>query len=269
MAPPIHEHLHDKAELEAFLALDPALHIYALGDLDPAYWPWTSWYGLRRDGALRELALCYTGLVQPVLMAFVQHDPADMAALLDALAPVLPPRFHAHLDLRCVQAAERCWALRPFGRMHKMVLGELPAARGSAALEPEPLGPAQHEEIRSLLDLAYPGNFFEPAMLASGGYLGLRRQGALIAVAGLHVCSPSFGAVALGNIAVHPEQRGQGLGRQLSHALCSRLRAQGVRHVGLNVRVDNPTAVALYRSLGFSVVTDYLEAQASSRLLPH
>ncbi len=102
-------------------------------------------------------------------------------------------------------------------------------------------------------------------MLGSGAYLGLHRGSDLVAVAGLHVYSPSFRAAALGNIAVHPMHRGQGLGRAITRALCARLRAQGLRHIGLNVRADNAAAVAMYRGLGFELVTDYLEARATKR----
>ncbi len=260
MPRPVHEHLHDRRELETFLALDPALHVYALGDLDPAYWPWTSWYGLRRDGDLRELVLCYTALFQPAVMAFVQHSAADMAALLEAISTVLPRRFHAHLDLGVVRAARQHWDLQPFGAMKKMTLRDLPSSADSATFTP--LDQRHAPQVRALLDAAYPGNFFEPRMLDTDGYLGHFEGDSLHAVAGLHVLSPSFGAAALGNVAVHPEHRGRGLGRSITHALCTQLRARGVEQVGLNVRADNTAAVSLYHSLGFEVVRDYLEALA-------
>ncbi|GGL34760.1 ribosomal-protein-alanine N-acetyltransferase [Halarchaeum grantii] len=53
------------------------------------------------------------------------------------------------------------------------------------------------------------------------------------------------------DIAVHPDARGQGIGRSLlSHAL-SVLNAQGVRSAKLEVRRSNEPAISLYRTFDF------------------
>ena len=114
MTPPLHCCLHDRAELEAFFACSPGAYLYALGDLDPAFWPWTTWYGVRRGVELREVVLVYSGLAQPAVMAFMRRDGDEMVSLLDSLAPLLPPRFHAHLDLRCSGQVASLWRLRPY-----------------------------------------------------------------------------------------------------------------------------------------------------------
>ena len=41
----------DKANLEAFLTADPAVNVYAIGDLDPSCWDDCAWQGLRADDA--------------------------------------------------------------------------------------------------------------------------------------------------------------------------------------------------------------------------
>ena len=45
--------LTDREVLRRFLRGDPALHLYELGDLDPAFWPACRWHGWQVDGALR------------------------------------------------------------------------------------------------------------------------------------------------------------------------------------------------------------------------
>lgn len=45
--------------------------------------------------------------------------------------------------------------------------------------------------------------------------------------------------------------RGHGLGRELMRQLHAEARRRGVREMFLDVRVDNPTAQGLYRSLGY------------------
>jgi ribosomal-protein-alanine acetyltransferase len=52
-------------------------------------------------------------------------------------------------------------------------------------------------------------------------------------------------------IAVAPSVRRRGLGRLLMRELIAEAAARHTRHVFLEVRADNPTARALYESLGF------------------
>ncbi|MEE6210956.1 ribosomal protein S18-alanine N-acetyltransferase [Salarchaeum sp. III] len=53
------------------------------------------------------------------------------------------------------------------------------------------------------------------------------------------------------DLAVHPDDRGQGLGRALVDRGLAVLRAQGVRSAKLEVRRSNDPAIGLYRETGF------------------
>ena len=53
------------------------------------------------------------------------------------------------------------------------------------------------------------------------------------------------------NIAVHPEYRGQGLGRRLVESVIAEADQAGARLVTLEVRRENAEARGLYRKLGF------------------
>lgn len=52
-------------------------------------------------------------------------------------------------------------------------------------------------------------------------------------------------------IAVRPEFRGHGLGRELMEVLVVFAREQGVKSVSLEVRTGNETAINLYKTYGF------------------
>ena len=52
---------------------------------------------------------------------------------------------------------------------------------------------------------------------------------------------------------VEPEWRRRGHGRAFAEAMFAWLRAQGVEQIDLNVREDNPVALAFWRSLGFDL----------------
>ena len=62
------------------------------------------------------------------------------------------------------------------------------------------------------------------------------------------------GEFYLDSLAVLPEHREKGIGKQLITALCKRAFSIGHERVGLIVDFDNPRAEALYTSLGFSRV---------------
>jgi GNAT superfamily N-acetyltransferase len=57
----------------------------------------------------------------------------------------------------------------------------------------------------------------------------------------------------IGNVVVHPEYQGQGIGRGLMERAIATARDQGASWVGLEVRADNAVAHTLYEHLGFQV----------------
>src|ERR671936_2454199 len=61
--------LHEKHDIEPFLRHNLFAHLFEYSDLDDQYWPYTIWFGLQEGGNLRQVALLYTGLPTPVLMA--------------------------------------------------------------------------------------------------------------------------------------------------------------------------------------------------------
>lgn len=56
------------------------------------------------------------------------------------------------------------------------------------------------------------------------------------------------------NLAVHPEYRGQGLGRRLMTLLFAQAQQKSLSKVVLEVRPSNQIAIALYHSLGFRIL---------------
>ncbi|MEV1331433.1 GNAT family N-acetyltransferase [Micromonospora costi] len=250
---------HDRAVLAGLLGRDPVLHAYQLGDLDDFFWPYTSWF--RRGD---QVALLYHGVEPPTLLAFAAPAQAgELAALLADLTPVLPGRLYAHLSPGLEAALAPAFDADGPAAHHKMALTD-PARLAGVVPAGRPLGPADLPGLRTLYAQAYPGNWFDPRMLDTGQYVGVRDGDALVAVAGVHVWSPAYGVAALGNVTTHPRVRGRGLGAAVVAALCHRLR-ETVAHVTLNVRADNGPAVRLYERLGFTRVADYGEFTLTAR----
>ncbi len=74
------------------------------------------------------------------------------------------------------------------------------------------------------------------------------------AVIGYGVMSVAAGEAQILNLCIHPQQQGQGLGRQLLQRLLSVARKHGADTAFLEVRVSNRNALHLYESVGFNEI---------------
>jgi RimJ/RimL family protein N-acetyltransferase len=254
------ECVHDRAVLERLLradsATDAALHAYELGDLDDFFWPHTTWY---RHGD--SVALVYHGAGTPILLALARPERAQaMAELVDGLASLLPQRFYVHVSAGAESALSKHFRLEPYGLHYKMVLTE-PERLEDFAPAGEVLTDEDLTDLSRLYLSGYPGNSFDPRMLQTGQYVGVKRDGRLVAVAGVHVWSPVQRVAALGNVVTDPAVRGQGLGTAVVGAACRRM-LPAVDIIALNVKADNASAIAVYTRLGFTHVADYWEFDA-------
>jgi ribosomal protein S18 acetylase RimI-like enzyme len=257
--------LHAKDEVEGFCRGNPALHLYALGDLDDFFWPHTTWYALREGGQVRQLVLLYTGQPLPTLLAYAEQPVGPMRDLLRHLLRVLPRRFYAHLTEGVADVLGDDYRLQPHGTHYKMALTDRSRLAGHDGAEAVALSAADTEDLLALYRASYPGNWFVPRMLETGCYFGIRRGPALVTVAGVHVYSRPYKVAALGNITTRPDVRGQGLGTAVTARLCQELLRAGIECVGLNVKADNGHALACYEKLGFERVADYGEYTVEPR----
>jgi len=258
--------VHEQARLRGWLNHNPGLHLYSLADLDPFFWPSTSWYGWEVDGELEALALLYISPFLPNLIALADtpHIPA-FERLLFALNKLLPQRFHALLSPELEECFEGHYSLYSEGDCLRMCLTATDLLQAFAPLPAVQLGSADLARLRSFYRESYPGNWFDPRMLETGAYLGFEQDGQLVATAGVHALSAAEGIAALGNIAVHPAYRGQGFATQITAALCQRLHPH-IRTLGLNVHAENTAAQAAYRRVGFTETARFGEWVMARRL---
>ena len=249
--------LQDKERIEACLRRNPELYVYAIGDLDDFFWPYTTWYGREEAGELRDVVLVYAGKTLPTVIAQTE-EPEGMRALLAEIAPLLPERFHAHLSPGLEEVFGNNCTIESHGVFQRMALRDSAPVRRIDGVQAVRLTEVDLPQMLSFYAQSYPGNWFDERMVATGRYFGLREDGQLICIAGVHVYSPRYRVAALGNIVTHPAHRNQGHATRATARLCQILLDE-VDHVGLNVKVDNETAVACYRKLGFEVVAPYGE----------
>jgi len=106
-------------------------------------------------------------------------------------------------------------------------------------------------EVTGLLDVVAPDSHARPGTPGMEAWLGVRDAEVLVAVGGVLRQPDGTGHVRA--VAVAPDHRGRGLGRELSRALTRAAMADtGVASLG--VYVDNEAAVRTYRGLGYDVV---------------
>ncbi len=249
--------LHDHSQIAQFLSQDPGRYLYEIGDLDPFFWPQTLWFGWQKENIIKALCLIYLGDQTPILLAM--GSSASQIDLLQSLNRLLPMAFYAHLAPG-LEACFKDWLASGGESYHRMML-KPDKWRPQTANQQDQiklLAAADLEQLLSFYQAAYPENWFNPRMLATGQYLGLFRAEQLMAVAGVHVFSAQQQVAALGNIAVSKAARGQGLGQIISSALCAQLLKQ-VQQIGLNVASQNQAAIHCYQKLGFEVYLDYQE----------
>lgn len=247
--------IHDKDEIEARLRRNTYLHLYSIGDLDDFFWKHTTWYGT--DQGEPPPVLLYSGSERPVLLALADESLTQSQELLRLASPLLPRRFYAHLSEGLIEILNEEYEIHSHGMHYKMGLTKQELLGKIDTTEVIQLQKSDLNDLEAFYNRSYPGNWFDARMLETG-YYGIRRGGELVSAAGVHVYSAVYKVAALGNIATHPEWRGQGLGTRVSARLCQEL-LKSVNHIGLNVKANNRAAIASYEKLGFEKIASYQE----------
>ncbi|PXW29101.1 UNVERIFIED_CONTAM: FR47-like protein [Williamsia faeni] len=121
---------------------------------------------------------------------------------------------------------------------------------------PEPeaivLGAEDVPEMLELIDRTKPGPF-APETYRLGTYLGIRREGRLIAMAGERLHPPGWTEISA--VCTDAEYRGEGLATRLVLAVAHGIYARGETPF-LHAAATNTNAIELYKHLGFRLRTN-------------
>lgn len=233
----------DRDVLRKFLERDRLRAAYAICDLDEREFGRTRWGVASENGEVIAVVLEYTGLTPQPL--FVMGDPQGVAA---AVRDVVRPRL-VYLAADAVHLPELAKLYRiepgpPMVRMWVDRIGFRPVSGVAVRLLPAEIG-----DLNRLYGLGFT-SWLPADAIASGVYYGVRVGGRLVAAAGTHVISRSAGLAAVGNVMTHPDYRGRGYAKLTTSAVTQEL-LRDCEQVVLNVRSDNPPAIAAYRALGY------------------
>jgi ribosomal protein S18 acetylase RimI-like enzyme len=112
----------------------------------------------------------------------------------------------------------------------------------------EDLTPADLPQMMTLYEATRPGRTLSPRLYELGGFVGIKREDQLVAMACLRLHCPGYREIS--TVTTRPGQTGRGYGTALVAELAQRILDHGEIPF-LTVRTDNTRAIEIYRRLGF------------------
>jgi ribosomal protein S18 acetylase RimI-like enzyme len=233
----------DRALLRTFLERDRLFAAYAICDLDDKEFARTRWaVALDGDGPVA-VALEYNGSAPQPL--FVMGDPDGIGAVLRDL--IRPRAAYLAALQEHLPRVESLYRVEPGPQMVRMWVdrqGFQPFPGSIQRLLPADIG-----ELNRLYNLGFT-SWLPSEAISHGVYYGIRAGGRLVATAGTHVIGPDARLAVVGNVMTHREYRSRGYAKVTTSAVTQEL-LRTSDQVVLNVRADNPPALAAYRQLGY------------------
>ena len=252
---------HEESErdkIASFLQQDRIWAGYALCDLEEALFPLCTWHSAREGDKIASLCLHFKGFDIPTQITL--GDPTGLGKILQSID--IPERAYLHIPIGHRDIVERFFSVTEANEMWRMW-----ANKGTfqAIKEGGSVTRLRDEDLPNLEKLyAASGAFFRPYMLASGVYYGVIENGEIVATAGTHALSPTYGMACVGNVFTCPPYRGRGYATACTSAVVAELLIT-YQDIILNVNIRNSSAVKIYHKLGFHEYCPYLEALGHKR----
>jgi ribosomal protein S18 acetylase RimI-like enzyme len=250
----------DRELLRDFLEGDRLRAAYALCDLEDREFARTRWGVAFDSDEPVAVALEYGGLTPQPLFVM-----GDAEGILAVLREVVHPRLvYLAADESLLPVIERVYRIDPGPQMVRMWVGRdtFQPPKGVAAR----LEPADIVDLNRLYGLGFSG-WLPAESIAHGVYYGVRVGGRLVAAAGTHVISPQARLGVVGNVLTDVDFRNRGFAK-LTTGEVTRELLRTCDEVVLNVRADNPPAIAAYQALGYREYCRFEERLAHRRGAP-
>ena len=273
--------LTDRDLIRSFLLTDRFFADYALGDLDPAHFQFTEWFGAEADHELRAVVMLYNDLTPPIF--FAMGEAHGIEAILDHAVKL--PQIGLSIREEHLPIIEKFYRTRPVPMLKMALLAEdfWPVETTSLRARSAKQSPTAKDEIASSqalsalragarmatalfsmtrLDISHlpqlealyahgGGDAFRQRSLELGVFYGVFDHERLVSVAGTHIVAEVERVAALGNVMTLPDCRGHGLATLATSAVCEELLDRGIELIGLSVSQSNEAAIRVYEKIGF------------------
>lgn len=258
--------LENTEALYEFFTETPVACAHMLANLEEAFAPYCDWYAIGEGDQIDATVLVYTAYRIPVVTTYGQAG--GVRDVLNTFHSELPDRAVVHIQPHHLGASDRVYEADSLVPILRLSLDrEHFAPVNPSGMTIELLTHRCTGEIMELYHF-YPDNFFEPSHLDSERFYGVRVDGKLVSVTGVHSVSERARIATLGHLVTHPDYRGRGLSTACTSHLCWRLLESGIDLMALNVRRHNRSAVKVYEKLGFRYHDTYLEGFADKSPKP-
>lgn len=250
----------DRELLRRFLERDRLRAAYALCDLEDREFAKSKWGVAIEGGEPTCVVLEFGGLTPQPLFAM-----GDASGIVAVLRQVIRPRLvYLAADESLLAHIGRVYRVDPGPQMLRMVVNRqtFRPVQGPAVR----LTPVDIVDLNRLYGLGFAG-WLPSESIATGVYYGVRVAGRLVAAAGTHVISPTAALAAVGNVMTHTDFRNRGFAKLTTSAVTQDL-LRSCEDVVLNVRADNPPAIAAYQALGYREYCRFEERLAHRRGAP-
>jgi ribosomal protein S18 acetylase RimI-like enzyme len=248
----------DRCEILSFLEKDRLYAAYAIGDLSPGWYEWSTWALCEAAGQVQSVVLHFRGLTPPAL--FLMGAAGGLAAILRHC--LCPTPVYITCRSKHMALTETFYRWNDVIPMWRMVLQ--PGRFRSTARVCTRLRGSDVDQLSALYALG-GGDAFTPRQLQHGVFFGVQVDGHIVSAAGTHLVSPEYGVAAVGNVFTHPTHRGRGFATATTSAVISALLQAGIRDIVLNVSQANDAAVHTYEKLGFVRHCPFIEGPATRR----
>ena len=264
--------LHQRERIRTFLITDRFFADYALGDLDPAHFQFTQWFGAEEDGELRAVVMVYHDLNPPIVFATGEargielilnqavHLPWIGLSIRAEHLPIVEKYYRAELVPMLKMTLEAV-SLRARSARQSLATGREIASSQTALLAMTRLDVSHMPQLEALYAHG-GGDAFRQRSLELGVFYGVFDGAQLVSVAGTHIVSESERVAALGNVMTHPDYRGRGLASRVTSAVCEELLERGIGMIGLSVSRSNEAAIRVYEKIGFKRCVPFYEGTA-------
>jgi GNAT superfamily N-acetyltransferase len=233
----------DRDVLRTFLDRDRLFAAYAVCDLDDREFGRARWAVAEAGDEVLAVGMEYTGPT-PQSMFVMGHNEGIAAILRDVLRP---RAAYIAAATGALPAIARAYRIEPGPQMIRMAVDRSMFRPYPAPVER--LLPVEVGELNRLYQLGFAA-WLPSGAVAEGVYFGIRSGGRLVAAAGTHVVSRAARMGVVGNVMTHAEYRNRGLAKAVTSAVTAEL-LRYCDDVVLNVRADNPPAIAAYLALGY------------------
>ncbi len=234
----------DRALLRAFLERDRIFAAYALADLDDREFSRTRCAVAMAGDDPIAVGVEYAGPTPQPLFVMGRDDGVH-AILRDVLRPRLAFVAAASPTLPVVASL---YKVDPGPAMIRMTV-DRDTFRPYPMPEVVRLHASDVTDLNRLYQLGFAA-WLPAGAVEEGIYFGIRMGDRLVAAAGTHVVSRDGRISAVGNVLTHDSFRNRGFAKAVTAAVTAELLGF-CDDVVLNVRSDNPPAIAAYAGLGY------------------